>query len=192
MAINLTPAKLSSIPMLIEGGEAKIYDYTPEKLIKIFKPHIDIARKEKKVTMLLTSHLPASVVAPEEIVTINGKFAGYIMPRVRDAEQIHQLVKRKFLENEQLSNKDVVAIMVSVGSTINALHANGLLIGDISDSNILIKNGDPFFIDVDSRAFPAAYTLPMLIPKYLLHLKAISETEVSASQLRQSFTATPY
>jgi len=163
MAINFTPAKLAGLPMMTEGGEAKILEYQTDSLIKAFKPHVDIGRKEKKVTKFVNAHLPAGVIGPQEIVTVNKKFAGYVMKRVRDADVFRQLTKPAHLKIAKFSNRDVLEIVLKAGNTLNVLHKGGVVVGDISDYNILTKRKDIFFIDVDSWGVggmfpPDAYT----------------------------------
>lgn len=181
MAINLTPAKLASLPMMTEGGEAKIYEYQADSLIKIFKPHIDIRRKEQKVTKFVTAYLPADVIGPQEVVTVNGKFAGYVMKRVRDADVFHQLTKPKYLKIAKFSNKDVLEIVLKAGMTLRYLHKNGVIIGDLSDYNILMKDKSIFFIDVDSWGItgmfpPDAYTEIYTAPECYLSNGSVEQT----------------
>lgn len=163
MAINFTPAKIAGLPIMTEGGEAKIFEYQADSLVKIFKPHVDIGRKEKKVAKFVTAHLPADVISPQEIVTVNGRFVGYVMKRVRDADIFHQLTKPAHLKIAKFSNRDVLEIVLKAGQTLKVLHKGGIIIGDISDYNILMKGRNVFFIDVDSWGVtgmfpPDAYT----------------------------------
>ena len=163
MAINFTPAQLDRLPMLAEGGEAKIFEYKAGTLIKKFKPHIDIRRKEVKVQKFATAKLPKDVVGPKELVTEDGKFVGYAMNSVKNAEDLHQLTRSKYLKIAGLSNKDILEMLIQAGKTLSNLHKNGVIIGDISDYNILMKAKEVFFIDVDSWGVtglfsPDAYT----------------------------------
>lgn len=158
MAINFTAGQLAKLKLLTEGGEAKIYEYKNNTLIKIFKPHIDIRRKEAKVNKILSGKMPSNVYGPIEIVTVNNKFAGYVMKKVENAEVFHQLVKGKYLKTYQITNKDVLELMVDSGKTITAFHKSGGLIGDYNDYNIMMKGNKSYFIDVDSWGISAGLT----------------------------------
>ena len=47
MAITFTSrSRIESLNKLAEGGEATIYEYDSKRVIKIFKPNVDLARKE--------------------------------------------------------------------------------------------------------------------------------------------------
>ena len=57
------PIKFDTTTPLTEGGEGYIYEYNG-KIIKIFKPHIDIVAKERKVNALMKLNLPKAVITP--------------------------------------------------------------------------------------------------------------------------------
>ena len=82
MAINFTSKKrLESLNKLAEGGEATIYEYDSKRVIKVFKPNVDLDRKKEKVNYFISikDQLPKNVIGPEEVVTVQGKFVGYAM-----------------------------------------------------------------------------------------------------------------
>lgn len=156
---------IEKLTQLAEGGEAVIYEYNKSQVIKLFKPKVDIKRKEKKIKYFISirNKLPNNVICPTEIVTINGIFAGYLMPTLVGAEDMHMLIKPKFLKSSNFTNKDVLQIITKLGEDITSLHSSGVIIGDISDYNFQICNKDVFFIDVDSWGIsgkfdPDAYT----------------------------------
>ena len=62
-----------------EGGEGVIYDLNHNEVAKIYKPHIDLKSKERKIKSLLNvQSLPVGVIAPTDIcVDTKGNFAGY-------------------------------------------------------------------------------------------------------------------
>ena len=50
MAITFTSrSRIESLNKLAEGGEATIYEYDSKRVLKIFEPNVDLARKEQKV-----------------------------------------------------------------------------------------------------------------------------------------------
>ncbi len=159
MAINFpSRSKIESLNKLAEGGEATIYEYGKD-VLKIFKPSVNLAYKEKKVKFFISikKRLPNNVIGPKETVEVNGNFVGYSMKRLNKSEDLHMLTKPKFLATSNLSNKDVLNVVTQIGKNLNELHRNGILVGDISDYNFQIKGTDSFFIDVDSWGISGKY-----------------------------------
>ena len=157
--------EIERLNKLAEGGEAAIYDYNSNKVIKLFHLKVNLKIKEQKVKFLISVHnrLPANVIGPEDFVTANGKLVGYIMQKLVCSEDLHMLVKPKYLASMHFSNKDVLEIMTRFGTDLRELHKNGILVGDISDYNFQIIGRKNYFIDVDSygvngKFLPDAYT----------------------------------
>ncbi len=166
MAINFkSRSRVDVLNKLAEGGEATIYELDSKTVIKIFKANVDINKKEDKVKHFISikNQFPKNVIGPEEVVTINGKFAGYAMRKLIDAEDLHMLTKPKYLTAEKLTNQDVLKIITDFGSDLGKLHATGIIVGDISDYNFQMNGKTGYFIDVDSwgikdKYAPDAYT----------------------------------
>lgn len=166
MAINFkSRSRVDGLNKLAEGGEATIYELDSKTVIKIFKANVDINKKEDKVKHFISikNQFPKNVIGPEEVVTINGKFAGYAMRKLIDAEDLHMLTKPKYLAAEKLTNQDVLKIITDFGSDLGKLHATGIIVGDISDYNFQMNGKTGYFIDVDSwgikdKYAPDAYT----------------------------------
>lgn len=170
MAVSFTSAQIARLPFFAGGGEAKVYRYKNDTLIKIYSPHINLRLKEEKVKTLITGRFPSNVYGPIEIVTVDGLFAGYIMKEVKEAEIFHKLISGKYIKTNQISNKDVLTLNVDAGKTIRALHKSGGMMGDYNDYNIMMKENKSFFIDVDSWGLsktlpPDAYTEELMDPK---------------------------
>lgn len=161
MAINFTSrSRIESLNKLAEGGEATIYKYDPKKVIKVFKPKVDLARKKEKANYFISikDQLPKNVIGPEEVVTVQGKFVGYAMRKLVDAEDLHMLTKPKYLTASHLSNQDVLQIITDFGRDLGKLHSTGIIVGDISDYNFQISGKCDYFIDVDSWGIEGKYT----------------------------------
>lgn len=171
MAIYLTSKEFANLPLITEGGEAKIYSYgNGTSAIKIYKPHVNISRKEQKVKRFIKANFPSKILAPKDEVLIDNQFRGNLMVWGEDTEIIHQLIKPKYLKLNRISNEDVLRMMVELGRTLQFLHKNRIIIGDISDYNILMKDKNLYFIDVDSWGLigeftPDAYTEIFTDPK---------------------------
>ena len=137
---------------LTEGGEGYIYEYKG-KIIKIFKPHIDIKSKENKVKALMNKTLNNAVVRPIDIVKDRqGKFIGYAMKKV-EGEEFERLANKKFCKTNGINTKFVLDILVKVKNVLQEIHKQKIYIGDLNDQNILFDmSGNVYFLDCDSWA----------------------------------------
>lgn len=151
---------------LADGGEAEIYDYDSSHVLKIFKSNVDIKKKMAKVMYFIAhkSRKPDKLILPLDAVTIGGKFAGYIMLKLKNVEDLHMLIKKKYLAINGFTNKDVLQIVTSIGNDLKEeIHDKGYIVGDISDTNFQMKGRVNYFIDTDSwglkgKFSPDAYT----------------------------------
>ena len=135
---------------LTEGGEGYIYEYNG-KIIKTFKPHIDIAAKERKVSALMKSNLPKAVIAPiDTVLDMRGRFIGYCMEKV-SGEEFKRLSNRKFVTANNISTKDILGLLVKIKAVLAEVHKQNIYIGDLNDQNILFDTaGNIYLIDCDS------------------------------------------
>lgn len=135
---------------LTEGGEGYIYEYNG-KIIKTFKPHIDIAAKERKVNALMKASLPEAVITPiDTVLDMRGRFIGYCMEKV-GGEEFKRLSNRKFVTANNITTKDILGLLVKVKSVLAEIHKQNIYVGDLNDQNILFDiAGNIYLIDCDS------------------------------------------
>lgn len=135
---------------LTEGGEGFIYEYNG-KIIKTFKPHIDIAAKERKINALMKTNLPQAVIKPiDTVLDMRGRFIGYSMEKVA-GEEFKRLSNRKYVTANNITTKDILSMMVNVKTVLKSLHKQHIYIGDLNDQNILFDTiGNVYLIDCDS------------------------------------------
>lgn len=135
---------------LTEGGEGYIYEYNG-KIIKTFKPHIDIAAKERKVNTLIKTSLPQAVIKPiDRVLDMRGRFIGYCMEMVA-GEEFKRLSNRKFVTANNITTKDILSMLVKIKAVLENLHKKHIYIGDLNDQNILFDAaGNVYLIDCDS------------------------------------------
>ncbi len=151
MAINIKQNELGKVyNLMASGGEAEIYEYTKYEVMKIFKTNVIFDLKEKKVLAWLKPHRLFFVIAPLNNVIIANRFAGYIMRKVTNSEQIGALAKKKHLKLTGFTNKDILEIMIDYSDKLEQIHKDGKYIGDINERNVLVKGKDLYFIDADS------------------------------------------
>lgn len=171
MAIHVRKRDLenNTYPILASGGESQIYRYQNGKLIKIFKDHVLLSLKERKVKAWLKESKIPFVMAPLDSVEVSNSFKGYLLEEVENASPIGVLAKIKYIKVNHLSNKDILEILISYSKKLEELHRSGKWIGDINENNVLIKGKDLYYIDTDSYGLanlPAdAYTEIYTDPK---------------------------
>ena len=135
---------------LTDGGEGYIYEYNG-KIIKTFKPHIDLSAKERKVNALMKASLPKAVITPiDSVMDMRGRFIGYCMEKV-SGEEFKRLSNRKFVTANNITTKDILGLLVKVKSVLAEIHKKNIYVGDLNDQNILFDTaGSIYFIDCDS------------------------------------------
>jgi len=135
---------------LTEGGEGYIYEHN-RKIIKTFKPHIDIAAKERKVNALMKARLPKAVIMPiDTVLDMRARFIGYCMEKV-SGEEFKRLSNRKFVTANNISAKDILGLLVKVKSVLSEIHKQNIYVGDLNDQNILFDTArNIYLIDCDS------------------------------------------
>ncbi len=158
-------SEVERLKKIAEGGEANIYDYDMQNVLKLFHSDVNMAVKEQKIKFFVSivSQLPRNVIAPREEVVVRNKVAGYLMQKLSGSENLHMLVKPKYVVSMKYTNKDLLEVMTKFALDLRSLHAKGILVGDISDYNFQIIGKDNYFIDVDSYGVknkfrPDAYT----------------------------------
>lgn len=137
-------------PFSDSGGEGILYEYNG-KIIKTFKPHIDIAAKERKVNALMKTTLPKTVITPiDTVLDMRGRFIGYCMEKV-SGEEFKRLSNRKFVTANNVTTKDILSLLVKVKSVLAEVHKQNIYVGDLNDQNILFDTaGNIYLIDCDS------------------------------------------
>ncbi len=185
MAIQTTKAKLGR-NKLFEGGEAIIYAYDQDTVLKVFKDPNILPTKEKKVNAMLGKKSRNNLaVLPMDTVTIGGKFVGYQMQKV-SGEPLHSFTKARFVRDQGFTNLDALRIATQLGHAIEDVHNAGFVIGDVSDNNFMASL-DPghqiHLIDTDSWGInglqPDAYTETFTPPEAYTggHMKLTEETD---------------
>ena len=172
------------------GNEAEIFQITVNgqsgQCAKIFtRP---TRYKAGKVTLLYERafDIEGVLMPTEPLLDENGAFIGYVMPYVRGVSLRTLFTpggRRQYAP--QWDRLDFARLACAVGKRYAALHARGVLHGDVSDANIVVAldeqgraNPDaPYLIDLDSAqvgrqdcTFPASglsprYAAPELMQK---------------------------
>jgi hypothetical protein len=156
------------------GGEAAVYRWR-DQAVKLYHPlpkgadAATAAAYQRRLDKIrhYPMGLPAEVIAPQGLVfDAKGKAClGYVMPLVTGGEDIRRLGQRNWREGV-ISNEQVVRIFAKLHRTLIALHAHGVVVGDLNDGNVLITGDEPWFIDADSMQF-GTFGCPVAHEAYL-------------------------
>lgn len=142
--------------LLGQGGEARVFRHpsVPRLALKVFHeieatlPPVERALRERiaalrveKLALLtkLTPPLPVNVMAPVDVLTApkSNDVIGYAMPLVDNAEDIAILaVKKK--KAGRFDQGAVLAVFSELRALVDALHARGVIVGDMNDGNVVL------------------------------------------------------
>ena len=134
------------------GGEAQVFRYRKNLAAKIYRSYDE--EREAKLKILLNKDLDKAFCLPQRLLyDKKGRIVGYLMPFIKGhilGESIFQPMEFKQLF-PRWTRVELTQLALTCLKAIANLHQNGILIGDLNASNIIVKNpNDVSFIDVDS------------------------------------------
>ncbi|MFO0678559.1 MAG: hypothetical protein U0169_18635 [Polyangiaceae bacterium] len=139
--------------LLGEGGEGRVYAWEG-RAVKIY--HVARPRGSEGAEKIATfpRGLPDAVHGPEEpVLDGRGNVAGFVMRRVRSGFDASRLRNPAF-RDPRTGMAGVVAWLRHAEATLGALHARGVVVGDVNDGNVLVcPSSTSAFIDADSMQF---------------------------------------
>jgi tRNA A-37 threonylcarbamoyl transferase component Bud32 len=168
--IRLDPAQAVG-----KGGEADVFKIDAKTVVKVFKQpdHPDVAgnpQEEKAARARLDEHqrklrefpdlAGMNVVTPIALATdVSGsRILGYTMALVPRAEVLLRWAERPYRTQAGLDNNKAVALFRALHGTLRKLHAQGVVVGDFNDLNVLVAQAtEPWLIDADSFQFGAFF-----------------------------------
>jgi hypothetical protein len=123
--------------LLGQGGEADVYRLG-DLALKIFRAP-DAAKLAK--VRAFPRDLPPAVIAPLDVVqSPKGLDVGYAMPVVEGAFEIRRLAERAFRVGDVDGNA-VLGVIEALSCAVDALHARGVVVGDLNEGNVLVDLG---------------------------------------------------
>ncbi len=146
--INITEdnfSKLKKLNVKSLNIESDLYILDNKYLIKKFiYDDVDyLKEKEHKIDHLLNQNM-TGVIPVLSKITIDNKFVGYIMPFINNSMEL------KELNNMDINYEQLIEIMYKLSKSLEIMHNNNIIYGDISDSNIILNTAlEPYFIDID-------------------------------------------
>jgi hypothetical protein len=140
------------------GGEGEVFAVAgdPAHAAKLYAPEGAQAREAKVAAMVrarLAEDAPLVAFPLAEIRAASGRFAGFLMRRVAEAEPLHELYapgarKRAFPEAD---HRFLMRAALNTARAVAAAHATGVVIGDVNHSGFLIgRDALASLIDADS------------------------------------------
>lgn len=134
------------------GGEGNLYSSFNGWLVKIYnEKHQTYSNLKKLQKMLEIDVFDDRIIWPKDIVYFQGHFVGYVMKKVEDAKPLSDTFNTGVLPFPNKPYYRVTALL-NIFQAIHYLHQKNILLGDLKDDNILIRNEDEIFI-VDSGSF---------------------------------------
>ena len=118
-------------PALGKGGEGSVYKITgmPNVVLKVFIDPKRTETRHRKLLAMIATPLSSSamdqVTWPIEVVYQNNQFVGYVMPAVKDNEELNVMYSDKY--RCTLSEKIVIAMKLC--AAINAVHIGSAVVG---------------------------------------------------------------
>lgn len=149
--------------ILGSGGEGTVYKIPsmPGKVAKIYNNRVDINEKERHLKAFTHSQIPSKIdntliaTVPEKgLYTLEGAFVGYLMPQVSSQFKIYDVMRPtpdRMKYFPKLDYRGLIVIAYNLAEVVNCMHRHGVIIGDLSLSNIIVNiDGTVCLIDVDS------------------------------------------
>jgi hypothetical protein len=147
--------RLSDKDVIGVGGEATVFRYH-EQALKLYLQPDD--RRDQKLRAMLppVKLLPAEVISPQTLVydTSGKKAVGFTMRLLNsDYGEVRRLSSRKFRATTGISAREVAHLFFNAGKTLQAVHQAGMVVGDLNDLNLMFRDDEMLYIDVDSFQF---------------------------------------
>ncbi|HSX33595.1 MAG TPA: hypothetical protein VLF91_04635 [Candidatus Saccharimonadales bacterium] len=164
--------RLSAASVVGQGGEAVVYRYPPDEVLKVyFKPDdpafaSDPAAQQGARQRLeehqhklpaFPSNLPAHVVTPHLLAydkATKGSIVGYTMPYLDQLDVLLSYADRKWREQGNIDANQATTVFRNLHQLVGQVHTAGVVIGDFNDLNVLVTaSGEVYLVDADSMQF---------------------------------------
>ncbi|MGL6168937.1 MAG: protein kinase domain-containing protein [Fusobacteriaceae bacterium] len=134
---------------IASGGEGKIFKLKGQKVYKEFH-NSDNKIAEKLDRIMLRNINLDSICTPVQLVEENGKTVGYTMKNIEGTNLKNYLLFTS-MGKRNIKKSNLIDIATLLASSFSYLHSKRVLVGDVSDNNVLIdENLNIHLIDCDS------------------------------------------
>ena len=134
------------------GGQGRVFAHG-DVAIKLFDDAAAVPPPDKldQLRALRGPH----VAAPEhDVLDSTGARVGYTMPFFSGADAWGQLCTPAYRRRVGLTDRDALELVRSLGAALTDVHGHGITVVDLSDNNVLVRDGALCLIDVDSWQTP--------------------------------------
>lgn len=138
-------SKLTKLNVNSVNIESDLYIIDDKYLFKRFlDDDSDFLKEKLKKLKYLTNITIEGTTKPVSIVNNNDQFIGYIMPYIKES------VELKDIRSLNITQEQIFEIFSKLSSTLEQMHKNNIIYGDIGESNIIVDNNlNPYFVDMD-------------------------------------------
>lgn len=163
-------------PAVGKGGEGSVYKISgmPDYVLKVFADSKRTESRHRKLLAMIATPLSPSAMQqitwPTDVVYQNGNFAGYVMPAIKNNEDLNIMYSDKYICT--LSEK--ITIAKNLCAAINAVHEAGQVCGDLNPKNIGVdpQSAKVTLVDTDSyhiteKGGTRVYRCEVGMPEYL-------------------------
>ena len=167
------------------GGEGDIYRTDMQGVVAKLYNERHLKGREEKIRFMTSKGLKMETICwpMASVYKDDGSFAGFVMIDAGNRLEIktsvfdisNETTKRKYFPD--WTRKELVDTCLGVLSCFKQLHENGILMGDVNASNMMVsadKAKDVYFVDCDSYGYGdfrctvgvSEYTSPAIIRNY--------------------------
>lgn len=151
--IDSKRVKLNDRSVIGVGGEATVFRHKGQAVKIYAAPTPERGQKLKAMSALV---LPSAVIAPQDVVydERGRQIVGFTM-RLLDAgsTEIRKLSTKNTRAQMGITGRDVAGLFLHAHATLRALHAQGVVVGDLNDLNLMFSGHEVAYIDADSFQF---------------------------------------
>jgi len=133
--------------LIAQGAEAKLFKVKKGKQTVLLKERVSKAYRCKE----LDSKIRSERTSIEAGLLAKAKSAGVNTPNVLETDKKKFKITMEFIDGKRakdfLQEKNFEKTCLETGKAIAKMHFYGIIHGDLTTSNILVKEGELFFID---------------------------------------------
>lgn len=134
---------------IASGGEGRIFKLEGTKVYKEFY-QFNKQLQEKLRRIILREISLENICTPEHLIEENEEIIGYTMKNIEGVNLKNYLLLAS-MGKKKIARLDLLHIATQIALSFNYLHSKRVLVGDVSDNNIIIDdNLDIHLIDCDS------------------------------------------
>src|SRR5262245_42407163 len=141
------------------GAEGAVYEIwgRSDLVAKVYREPLSPEKAEKLIILSRLGNERLFNLSAWPVSTLrnapDGEVAGFVMKKVREAEEVHTLhsPKSRLQKFPGASWAFLIYVAANIARAIATIHEHGLVIGDVNPKNILVKrNATVYLLDVDS------------------------------------------